>query len=502
MRNNLLLVIAVAALAIFASCNKDNLSQQEIQSQNGSFEVTIKGEMGEFAPSTKSTAESCIRMKWSEGDVVWAYDMDGGSLGKLTVTIEESDYIAIMTGTLSGVPSDNKLFLVHSPLMDRATQPTYSSGLSIDMSSQTTANETPFVAYAVVEGVTSTKPSGLKTKFSFATSVLKVNATGIAKGAEFTSASISDIETVCRLTISEGAFYVTGGISGTITKTLSGTASLSRASFYVGVPSFSAGTQRALTVAAGGKNYLEHKVMQTAYAENNYVNYVYEVKTLDYVDEYGINRGEGTYIESTGVVWAPVNCGYEPTNYKYGKLFQWGRKNGCGYQDEDQIQSGNNGTTSLAGEKPNKFYANSNDWCNTHLYNLWDASISAECVESSHIPTKSQRDPCPEGWRVPTYFELSSLLENKSSWTSKDSQNGYWLSGSLAFSESAPQVFLSAAGVRWRSSGFETRGSGGYYWCSSAKDNDYAWIGKLSSGGTEMKTSCRAQGNSVRCVQE
>ena len=55
--------------------------------------------------------------------------------------------------------------------------------------------------------------------------------------------------------------------------------------------------------------------------------------TIDYVDEYGINRGKGTAIGST--VWAPVNCGYHEIDYPYGKLYQWGRKYGQGYDDSD-----------------------------------------------------------------------------------------------------------------------------------------------------------------------
>ena len=40
----------------------------------------------------------------------------------------------------------------------------------------------------------------------------------------------------------------------------------------------------------------------------------------DYIDEYGINHGPG--VEIGGVVWAPVNCGYHETDFKYGKLYQ------------------------------------------------------------------------------------------------------------------------------------------------------------------------------------
>ncbi len=48
----------------------------------------------------------------------------------------------------------------------------------------------------------------------------------------------------------------------------------------------------------------------------------------------GICYGKGIVIGD--VIWAPVNCGYEPATsdskgYPYGKLYQWGRKYGQGY---------------------------------------------------------------------------------------------------------------------------------------------------------------------------
>ena len=57
-----------------------------------------------------------------------------------------------------------------------------------------------------------------------------------------------------------------------------------------------------------------------------------DVSKGDYVDEYGVNHGQG--IEIGGVVWAPVNCGYHKDDYQYGKLYQWGRKYGQGYSGD------------------------------------------------------------------------------------------------------------------------------------------------------------------------
>lgn len=57
------------------------------------------------------------------------------------------------------------------------------------------------------------------------------------------------------------------------------------------------------------------------------------VVTADYIDEYSVNHGKGTTVGMA--TWAPVNCGYHKDDYKYGKLYQWGRKYGQGYDSSD-----------------------------------------------------------------------------------------------------------------------------------------------------------------------
>ena len=66
---------------------------------------------------------------------------------------------------------------------------------------------------------------------------------------------------------------------------------------------------------------------------------------IDYVDEYGVNHGPGIKI---GIhVWAPVNCGYHATDYKYGKMYQWGRKYGQGFGDDATVPNREYGAVSL-----------------------------------------------------------------------------------------------------------------------------------------------------------
>ena len=243
-------------------------------------------------------------------------------------------------------------------------------------------------------------------------------------------------------------------------------------------------------------------------------NYV----AIDYVDEYGVNHGPGVDID--GVVWAPVNCGYHATDYKYGKLYQWGRKYGQGYSghlwDVNQsyfepytdysVPTIEKGGVSVAtgndNSKENVFYTSTSeynyDWAYPKDSKLWNSGTESD-------PVKTDYDPCPNGWRVPTYAELYELQHNRSSWTiNAEGQVGCWFSGASAYTSDVPQVFLPAAGLRNYEVGYAySRGCDGYYWSSSpdffnTKSRDLHFY----NTGSNMSSTFRALGFSVRCVQE
>ena len=136
-----------------------------------------------------------------------------------------------------------------------------------------------------------------------------------------------------------------------------------------------------------------------------------EPQSIDYIDEYGINHGKGVWVCET--FGAPVNCGYHATDYQYDKLYQWGRKHGQGYDELDAtVPEFVEGPVSLAigqsKDNADKCYYNRNnsrDWLATQDDNLWNSGTEDN-------PIKTEYDPCPEGWRVPTYTELKVLSMN------------------------------------------------------------------------------------------
>lgn len=236
-----------------------------------------------------------------------------------------------------------------------------------------------------------------------------------------------------------------------------------------------------------------------------------EVKVLsDYIDEYGINHGKGTEID--GVVWAPVNCGYHETDFKYGKLYQWGRKYGQGYSGDEYIDgsyvqcadaiipsiSSCNPSLSEGQAKENAnvyFKGYGTNWLNYSDDYLWNK-------ETSDDPVKTEYDPCPDGWRVPTYDEMRSLMQYKSSWTTYNGQLGYWFNSSNDYSEEIDKVFLSAAG-RFTYYGYASdRRLVGYYWTSQAASNGKAYYMLIYTDYVILDSNSRIYGCSVRCVQE
>lgn len=243
---------------------------------------------------------------------------------------------------------------------------------------------------------------------------------------------------------------------------------------------------------------------------------VFATATADYVDEYGVNHGKGVAIGAT--VWAPVNCGYKAAvtdadgnvtdkGFPYGKLYQWGREYGQGYSaDSDSEPMTYPGPVSaVVGQDASMagyFFTGSYDWIVTRDDLMWNSG-----TEDS--PVKTVNDPCPNGWRVPTYGELKALQTERSEWTSKDNQSGYYFSGvSTTIYDTSPlgegksMVFFPAAGFRFNDGDASYRGYYGYYWSSVPSYGSYAYDLYFYDGDAYVyDDNNRAYGCSVRCVQ-
>ena len=233
---------------------------------------------------------------------------------------------------------------------------------------------------------------------------------------------------------------------------------------------------------------------------------------LDYIDEWGINHGGGILIDS--VLWAPVNCGYHATDYPYGKLYQWGRKHGQGYgapyMSERNMINPDAKTAEItpapvtpaqALKYPNRFYARSDyslfNWTENDT-NLWN-STSDNCIIS-----RSEYDPCPEGWRLPDLFDFYCLAQNYSGFVEHNGQKGRWLTGSKPYSVNVPRIFLPYAGSRDRNGLAYRRHACGLYWSGRHTGSEgMIWHLYMYDSGVDVDPSAYPhEAFSVRCVKD
>ena len=225
----------------------------------------------------------------------------------------------------------------------------------------------------------------------------------------------------------------------------------------------------------------------------------------NYIDENGTDWGPG--VEINGLTWATVNCGYATDGYRYGKMFQWGRKQGVSYIGEQYKDSGEilvadtwNGQN--GSESADTFYKASEnskfgyDWIISGDDCFWNLGTEEDPIKNN------QYDPCPEGWRLPTSYEFRQLCESGiREWGETDDTSGYWFRES---EDSEDKIFLPAGGRINISDGIGyDRNIEGYYWTmSSSEAGSSAYLYFHSDHCTVNKQGSRAGGCLIRCIQE
>ena len=295
-------------------------------------------------------------------------------------------------------------------------------------------------------------------------------------------------------------------------------------SFYIVVPPMSVSDANKLTVHVESATGSMLKSTQNASAsvERSFITPMSELSYADATDgiyrDNGLEFGMGVTVALGGSIgdrtFAPVNCGYDATNYKYGKLYQWGRRDGQGYQDgtyDDAADAivekytvetwDDNGIFSGIPEAGAFYEGHSN------TYDWYTNTSGKGLTKWDHTNVEAFKDPCPAGWRVPTETELTALKANKSNWTSYNIQNGYWFSGSVGYNaanQNTSAVFFPAASSRnYNGDCANDRGTFGRYW-SNTPNGDFAWYLFFKSDGTATVANygLRAAGYSVRCVKK
>ena len=176
-------------------------------------------------------------------------------------------------------------------------------------------------------------------------------------------------------------------------------------------------------------------------------------------------RCTGVMIE--GVCWATRNVDYPHTFAEspesLGMLYQWGRR--VGWSSSDPLISSNRLTT-------------------------WnDEAITA----GRRAIWPLDDDPCPLGWRVPTYEEMQSLLDAGNMPYTMNGVDGF------LFGTAPNQIFLPDARVRNPIGGLSNAVIG-RYWTSTVMHSNGAYA--LNRAGNARIGVSFAAGLFVRCVAE
>jgi len=183
---------------------------------------------------------------------------------------------------------------------------------------------------------------------------------------------------------------------------------------------------------------------------------------------------------TTGKCWMDRNLGalqvataYNDAN-AYGDLFQWGRL-------DDGHQTRTSGTTATLSSTDIPGHSNfitaggsPYDWRSPQNNNLWQG-------------VSGINNPCPSGWRIPTFAELN---DERASWSQQN------LNGAFA-----SVLKFTTGGSRYFYGSFESCTTCGSYWSSTVTGNNilYLYFGTTYAATTD---NYRATSFSIRCVQD
>jgi uncharacterized protein (TIGR02145 family) len=117
------------------------------------------------------------------------------------------------------------------------------------------------------------------------------------------------------------------------------------------------------------------------------------------------------------------------------------------------------------------------------------------------VRVKSSFDPCPAGYRIPSYTEWEGLINYNSSGTrvigSPVAVSGKKFGGALFLPAAAYRSYTGTGALE-----ADYRGRGGYYWTTRKLDTDAANYMNHYSSGADFYYGDRGFGMSVRCIAE
>ncbi|MCQ2052147.1 MAG: hypothetical protein MJY74_08090 [Bacteroidaceae bacterium] len=505
MKTTIRTILCAAAVVIAAiSCQKSIDPANPAEEGKGTIDICVNGLMGEYTQQdgVKSSLVNNVRVAWATGDVVYVFD---GSkyLGKLTAALDkkaDEDRYAKLGGTISApATTPCVLSLVHSSLMTEPAAGAEVSELSIDMSAQSTAT-VPFVAYATLEYTGTTITDVVP--FQFATSVIKVNCTGLKANTAITSATLSNVNTECKLTLSgTSAPTVSGDTNGTITRAGNSYFAAVKvndegeAVFQIAVPVLETATgERVLTIEQGSDEVKDKKFTTNSLDAATSVNTICQLVRLPagapagaLPGVFSVSADKKVYF-SQGNLWygkvgdaQTATFNFEANQYSFAGSWDASHVSHFTWSSTVEAAVGNNSGGYLFCDESHKvsvdggeaiYYALSKDeW--TYLFNNHSKKLASVNGVNGYVIAPDN----------------VTLQAKKTSYTATELND-------------ANLVFLPAAGFRYGSDVYDV-GDDGYYWSSTAIGSNYAYLVLFDSPYVYPDYSGgRALGCSVRLVTD
>ena len=528
-----------------ASCEKSIEPADPVEEGKETIDICVNGFMGEYTQVDQSKAQlvNNVRVSWEGSETVYVYD-GTKCLGSLKASLEgDEDRYAVLSTDGSthkvSTPADGTttLTLVYSPLLTEA--PTVSGrAISVSLASQSGA-KAPFVAFATLN-YTGTTITNAVVPFKFATSVIKVNCTGLKAKTAIDKATLSNVNTVCKLTLSgTGAPTVSGVTNGTITRTgdsyftAGKVNSEGEAVFQIAVPELeTASGARVLTVAQGSDEVKDKKFTTKDLGPATSVNTVCRLVRLPagaLEGEFTVSDPDGTpksgdekkvHFSKGNLYYDGNNFDFEAKQYYFRTYDGKGKCDASRYNKDSGTASGHWGlfgwstvkkfcgisTSETSSEYSGSFIDwgaaidNKGTWSTLSggSNGEWTYLLDGRTVNNGTGEGKSYKRATITLNETTGVYGLILYPDN---YTAQKAATDYSLADWTTM-EQAGCVFLPAAGLRFGSK-VSFVGDNGYYWSSTAFDGNFAYfVYFLSSKVCPGEYDYRLNGYSVRLVTE
>ena len=512
--------ILFAALALCAavtvSCSKED--SMPVQGQQGTINVEVNGILGEYSTvdDTKAGLASNIRVKWAAGDVVYAFD-GATCLGSLTVSLKDGkDYYAVLSGELS-VPQagTEKISLVYSNAFSAApVKDAAATDVTIDLSSQTASDSPDNVKFAVCGTLdySSGTPaiSDEIVDFTPATSIIRLNCSGLEASIAITSATLKGAGNKCKLSFAkDGPPRVAGTTDADITLDCTGISASAKGTktVYVAIAPNATAAEQVLEVEQGKK--YEYSLGSNVFSAAESINAVCPVQRL--LDGALSGKFSVTAIRQVRFSKGNLQATYDGSKYTWGFA--------ANQYDYIGDAAGNTTIDSQTSGAVVDLFGWSTSATNFGISTSeYDADYSGDFVDwGKNIDNKGT-------WRTLSNDEWTYLFKTRPN-ASKLYKYGVTVCGktncviiapdgyteTIAASydtttwpvaEAAGLVCLPAAGSR-DGSNVRYVGDDGYYWSSSAGGSSHAYLVYLDSSNVSPGYyGFRYNGGSVRLIAE